>query len=82
MLRTNYIFVNFENVQEHELDRIAHKPIKVSLVRPKKRPALESQVQALFGKTLSSEDVQETIQKLVQGKILTFSNNGAVNYAA
>jgi hypothetical protein len=193
MTRTNYIFVDFENVQEHELDRISHKPIKVTLVlgrrhknlpvqlvkliqkyasqvvlvetalegknaldfviacligaeserdpqgyfhvlsrdtgfdalihhlksreiraarhvsfneipvlmnaservkfltqflatnaanRPKKRPALESQMQALFGKTLSSEDVQETIQKLIQGNILTLSDNGTVRYAA
>ena len=193
MIRTNYIFVDFENIQEHDLDRIAHKPIKVTLVlgrrhknlpvqlvkliqkyasqvalvettlegknaldfviacligaeaerdsqgyfhvlsrdtgfdalichlksreiraarhvsfseipvlmnaaervklltqfftanaasRPKKRQALESQVQALFGRTLSSEDVQETIQKLIHGNILTLADNGAVSYAA
>lgn len=50
--------------------------------RPKKRCALESQVQALFGKALSSEDVQETTQKLIHGSILTLSDNGAVSYAA
>jgi hypothetical protein len=50
--------------------------------RPKKRPALDSEVQALFGKTLSSADIQETIQKLIHGKILTPSDNGAVSYAA
>jgi hypothetical protein len=193
MTRTNYIFVDFENVQEHDLDRISHKPIKVTLVlgrrhknlpvqlveliqkyasqvalvetaldgknaldfviacligaeserdpqgyfhvlsrdtgfdalichlksreilaarhvsfseipilmnaaersklfaqflkdnstnRPKKRSALESQVQALFGKTLSSVDVQETIQKLIHCNILALSDNGAVSYAA
>ena len=32
MNRTNYIFVDFENVQETDLDRIAHKPVKVTLV--------------------------------------------------
>src|SRR5947209_8474931 len=30
--RTNYIFIDFENVQETELDRIAGKPVKVVLV--------------------------------------------------
>jgi len=31
-VRTNYIFVDFENVQQAELDRIADKPVKVVLV--------------------------------------------------
>jgi len=30
--RVNYIFVDFENVQETDLDRIAQKPVKVTLV--------------------------------------------------
>lgn len=30
--RVNYIFVDFENVHETDLDRIAHKPVKVILV--------------------------------------------------
>ena len=32
MTRTNYIFIDFENVQETDLDRIANKPVKVMLV--------------------------------------------------
>jgi hypothetical protein len=32
MSRTNYIFIDFENVQEVDLDRIADKPVKVTLV--------------------------------------------------
>ncbi len=32
MSRTNYIFVDFENVQETDLDRIANKPVKVTFV--------------------------------------------------
>lgn len=32
MSRTNYIFVDFENVQATELDRIANKPVKVIYV--------------------------------------------------
>jgi hypothetical protein len=32
MSRTNYIFIDYENVQETELDRIDGKPVKVILV--------------------------------------------------
>jgi hypothetical protein len=32
MSRTNYIFVDFENIQETDLDRIANRPVKVTLV--------------------------------------------------
>ena len=32
MSRTNHIFIDFENVQETDLDRIANKPVKVTLV--------------------------------------------------
>jgi len=32
MNRTNYIFIDYENVQETDLDRIAGKPVKVVLV--------------------------------------------------
>jgi len=32
MIRTNYIFVDFENVQETDCERIANKPVKVVLV--------------------------------------------------
>jgi hypothetical protein len=32
MPRTNYIFVDYENVQENELERIAQKPVRVTLV--------------------------------------------------
>ena len=32
MSRTNYIFIDCENVQETDLDRIAGKPVKVVLV--------------------------------------------------
>jgi len=31
-VRTNHIFIDFENVQETELDRIAGKPVKVTFV--------------------------------------------------
>ncbi len=32
MCRTNYVFVDFENVQETDWERIANKPVKVVLV--------------------------------------------------
>jgi hypothetical protein len=32
MSRTNYVFIDFENVQETEWDRIANKPVQVTLV--------------------------------------------------
>jgi len=32
MSRTNYIFVDFENVQEADFDRIADRPVKVTVV--------------------------------------------------
>src|SRR5437879_3459509 len=32
MTRTNYIFIDFENVQEVDLDRIAGKSVKVVLI--------------------------------------------------
>lgn len=191
MPRTNYIFVDYENVQENELDRIAHKPVKLTLVlgrrhktlpvklvrlihkcapqvvlletalegknaldfvlacqvgseslrdpqgyfhivsgdtgfdaliahlkgqgmlaarhkafreipvlmnaderarllanffktnsspRPKRRVALEAQIQGIFGKALSAEDVAATVQKLVQLSILIISDKGAVSY--
>lgn len=41
MNRINYIFIDFENVQETDLDRIANKPVKVVVVlgeRHKKLP--------------------------------------------
>jgi len=40
MTRTNYIFVDFENVQETDLDRIANKPVKVTLVLGKQHKQL------------------------------------------
>lgn len=191
MSRTNYIFVDFENVQETDLDRVANKPVKVTLVlgerhkhlpvelvkrllkyagqvelietgrsgknaldlvlaqhigeakradpqgyfhvvsrdkdfdalighlrdngtlagrhagfgeipvlmnpvergtllakqlksnpnnRPKKRPTLESHIQAMFGKSLSPAEVEDTVRGLVREKIITLSDKGGVTY--
>ncbi len=40
MSRTNYIYVDFENVQETELDRIANKPVKVRLILGERHKSL------------------------------------------
>lgn len=40
MNRTNYIFIDFENVQETDLDRIANKPVKVTLVLGERHKSL------------------------------------------
>jgi PIN domain len=48
--------------------------------RPKKRKTLGSQIQAIFGNTLSPEEVEETIHGLVTEKIITFSGTGDVTY--
>lgn len=192
MSRTNYIFVDFENVQETELDRMANRPVKVALVlgqrhkhlpvelvkkllryvgqvelietgrdgknaldlvlaqhigeakkadphgyfhivskdkgfdalighlkdngtlarrhagfneipvlmnlaervgllakqlkanannRPRKRKALESQIQVVFGKSLLPAEVQATVHGLIRAKIITVSDKGEVAYS-
>jgi len=48
--------------------------------RPKKRETLESQIQTVFGKTLSPEDVAATVQGLVAGKVIELSAAGEVVY--
>lgn len=48
--------------------------------RPKKRTTLGSQIQARFGKVLSPEEVEDTIQALVTGKIIAVSAKGEVAY--
>jgi hypothetical protein len=48
--------------------------------RPKKRKTLESQMQAVFGKSLSPAEVEETVQGLVMEKAITISDKGEVAY--
>lgn len=48
--------------------------------QPKKRAALESEIQAFSGKILSPDEVAETIQKLVAEKIITISETGGILY--
>ena len=49
--------------------------------RPKKRKALESKIQAAFGRALSEADVAETIQCLVREKTVLLSDTDEVIYA-
>jgi len=48
--------------------------------RPKKKAKLESQLQAVFGKTLTPEEVEDTVKRLVAGKVLSVSAKGEVTY--
>lgn len=48
--------------------------------RPKKRKTLESQIHAMFGKTLSPEEVEETIQGLIAAKTIALTDKGDVTY--
>ncbi len=47
---------------------------------PKKKAALISQLQHLFGKELSTEEVEATIVELQKAKLLKISDAGAVTY--
>ena len=50
MNRTNYIFVDYENVQENELDRIANRPVKVWLVLGEQHKSLPLKLVKLIQK--------------------------------
>jgi hypothetical protein len=53
-----------------------------SSTRPKKRKTLESQIQALFGKALSTGEVADTVAGLVQDRIIALSDTDEVVYPA
>ena len=65
MSRTNYIFVDFENVQETDLDRIANKPVKVWLVLGERHKNLPVKLVKLIQKL--PEQVQ-TVETELNGK--------------
>lgn len=48
--------------------------------RPGKRKSLESSIQAFFGKALSSEELNATIQGLVKAKVIEFVQGDCVKY--
>jgi hypothetical protein len=51
------------------------------ITRPRKRSALEAQVHAMFGKTLNSAEIADTIDQLVRANTLTFSDTELIHYA-
>jgi len=65
MTRTNYIFVDFENVQETDLDRIANKPVKVVLVLGEQNKSLSVE---LVKKLLTYHAQVDLIQTGHRGK--------------
>jgi hypothetical protein len=48
--------------------------------RPKKKKALESWIQAPFGRTLSTAEVDEIVRELVAKEVITLSEKGDVAY--
>jgi hypothetical protein len=52
--------VDFENVQDHDLDRIAHKPIKVTLVLGRRHKSLPVQLVKLIQRYASQVALVET----------------------
>jgi hypothetical protein len=48
--------------------------------RPATRARLESQIQAWFGKTLTAEELAQTVAGLVDGKAIEFTNTNRVTY--
>ena len=47
---------------------------------PKKRKSLESSIQAVFGKSLSAQELNETIQGLVNQEVIEFGEADGVRY--
>src|SRR6266516_2664312 len=60
MSRTNYIFVDFENVQETDLDRIANKPVKVRLILGARHKSLPVKLVKLIQKYSDQVRLVET----------------------
>src|SRR5689334_19729078 len=60
MTRNNYIFVDFESVQEQELDRIAGKAIKVTFVLGRRQTRLPVPLVKLIHQFASQVALVET----------------------
>jgi hypothetical protein len=61
MSRTNYVFVDFENVSETDLDRIAGKPAKVRLILGERHKSLPIKVVHLIQKYAEQVRLVETV---------------------
>lgn len=59
---------------------IAGKFTKDLSTRPKRKAKLESQIQVQFGRALSLEELEETIQGLIAGKVIELTAKGEVLY--
>jgi transcriptional regulator CtsR len=67
------------NVDERAMLVASHFQI-ANASRPKSRKALAAHIQAVFGKVLSSEEVDATIERLIAQKILTLSEKNEISY--
>lgn len=56
----NYIFIDFENVQETDLDRIANKPVRVALVLGERHKSLPVKLVKLIQKYPAQVQLVET----------------------
>jgi hypothetical protein len=61
MHRTHYIFIDFENVQETDLDRIANKAVKVTLVLGERHKSLPLHLVKLIQKYPTQVQLVETV---------------------
>jgi hypothetical protein len=57
MNRTNYIFIDFENVQEIDLERIANKPVQVTLILGERHKSLPLKLVRLIPKVSDADSV-------------------------
>ena len=61
MNRTNYIFIDFENVQETDLERIANKPVQVTLILGERHKSLPIKLVKLIQKYPEQVRLVETL---------------------
>jgi hypothetical protein len=62
--------------------RLMTRQLKLNPVnRPRKRKTLTSQIQVVFGRSLSEAEAEDTVQGLVREKTVTLSSEGDVTYA-
>lgn len=73
------VLVNVMNVEERVQRLTSHFKMTLNN-RPQKRKTLETQIHVLFGRSLSSAEVELTIQRLVATKIITLTEKGGVVY--
>ncbi len=60
MTRANYIFIDYENVREFDLERIANRPVKVTLILGEQHTKLAVQLVKQLMKFAAQVDLFET----------------------